>query len=292
MGLLARLRRRSGNRRMTPAVGCVTLRERLAHARAWCWGALRRGFPALLALVLAGGLVVGAIRVYRFATTSQRFAIRVVTLPKLRHARPAALLARLAIEPGTNIFRADLDELADRLEEDPWIARARVRRDLPSELIVSVVEREPAAVVVMSGLYLADAEGRVFKRALPGEGDGLPLLTGLERDAYAKDPSAAATRVRAALDAHREIARSAARDVAFSELHLEPGGGLTLYTLRGGTEIRLGRGDLTAKLARFGVVWRALGADRARARAIYLGEQSPDRVIVRLANLDREVVTQ
>ena len=278
--------RRAGNRRMTPAVGRPTLRERLAGALAATGRALRRSFPAFLALALAAGLVVGAVRVYRFATTSPRFAIKVITLPPLKHARVQTLLARLAIAPGTNIFRADLDELAARLEEDPWIARARVRRELPGEIIVSVTEREPAALVVMGGLYLADAQGRIFKRAQPGDGEGLPLITGLARDSYGEDPEAAAARVRGALEADREIRRSTiGQHVAFSELHLEEDGGLTLFTLRGGTEIRLGRGALADKLARFGVVWRALGADQGRARAIYLGDQSPDRVIVRLEPL-------
>ena len=90
--------RRAGNRRMTPAVGRLTLRERLAAARAWCWQATKRGFPALLALGLAAGLVVSAIQIYRFATTSPKFAVRVITLPPLKHARVAALLARGGVD--------------------------------------------------------------------------------------------------------------------------------------------------------------------------------------------------
>ena len=271
------------NRRMTPAVGRPTFRERLTRARGVLWRVLRRAFPALVALVLAAGLVVGAGFVYRFVTTSPKFAIRVIELPPLRHAKPQALLGRLGIKADTNIFRVDLDTLARRLEEEPWISWAHVRRELPDTITVEVGEREAAGLVVMGGLYLCDAEGRIFKRAAPADGDGLPVVTGLERDGYAADPATAQARVREALAAYQAFQHSAARQIAISEIHIDADDGVTLYTWEGGTEIRLGRGALVAKLERFGLVWQALGADTTRARAIYLGSTNLDRVIVRLA---------
>jgi cell division protein FtsQ len=268
---------------MTPPVGRPTLRERLVRMRGWIWRGLKRALPAMLALVLAGGVVTGALFVYRFVTTSPKFAIRVIELPPLKHARPQALLARMGIKSGTNIFRVDLDTLAHHLEEEPWISWAHVRRQLPDTITVEVGEREAAGLVVMGGLYLCDAEGRIFKHTSPGDGEGLPVVTGLERDGYAADPETAQAHVREALAAYQVFQHSAARQIAISEIHIDADEGVTLYTWEGGTEIRLGRGALEAKLQRFGLVWQALGADTARARAIYLGRSDLDRVIVRLA---------
>jgi cell division protein FtsQ len=46
-----------------------------------------------------------------------------------------------------NVVHADTGAIAGRLTADPWIASASVERDLPSTLIVHVIERDPVAVV-------------------------------------------------------------------------------------------------------------------------------------------------
>ena len=51
------------------------------------------------------------------------------------------------------------------LAAHPWIASARVRRELPSALAIEVTERRAVASALLGALYLLDAGGRPFKRA-------------------------------------------------------------------------------------------------------------------------------
>jgi hypothetical protein len=127
----------------------------------------------------------------------------------------------------------------------------------------------------------------VFKRARldAGEGEGLPIVSGLARDAYATDPADAAARVR---DALATLARwQDAGRPRIGELRLE-GERQTLFTYDDAIAIRLGAtaGErLAARLATFDAAWAALTPDeRDRARAIHLDQATrPDHVTVAFA---------
>jgi cell division septal protein FtsQ len=70
---------------------------------------------------------------------------------------------------------------------------------------------------------------------------------------------------------------------AIGEVHLDDDGGVVLFTTEQGVALRLGQGDLPAKLQRFDVVWQALGPRQMLARAVYLDNRTrPDRVTLKL----------
>ena len=113
------------------------------------------------------------------------------TSRRRRTSRAEALVARAAVPIGVNLFAIDRDEVARAVSQEPWVARAHVRRELPSTLVIDVVEREAACAVAFGALYLADADGNVFKRATPDEAASLPVVTGLGRDDYLAQPERA-----------------------------------------------------------------------------------------------------
>ena len=101
-----------------------------------------------------------------------------------------------AVEEGDRLLALDTDAIAARVAEHPWVAEARVSRQLPSGLNIEVTERRATAVALLGALYLLDDDGRPFKRATVAEADGLPVITGLERSQYVdhRQPSEAAYR--------------------------------------------------------------------------------------------------
>ena len=278
--------RRGNRRRATP------LRERLPELRRApgrfadaCGRALRRAAPALLLAAVGGAVGTAGWAGYRFATTSPRFAIETIEVEGATTLGPDGIRARIPVAPGDNVFRADLDAIEAALEREPWIADATVRRELPRTLVIEVVERRAAALVDLGGLYLADAEGHVFKRARfeDGEGGGLPVITGIGRDAYAADPAAAAARIRLGLATLAEW--NDPERPAVGEIRVDVGHGTTLYTYEDAVAIRLGDAEgerLAGRLDTFDAAWAALSADeRRRARAIHLDHDTrPDHVTV------------
>jgi hypothetical protein len=119
--------------------------------------------------------------------------------------------------------------------------------------------------------YLADADGHLFKRAAGTEGQGLPAITGLSRDAYrsAHDPTQIAHRIVAALDVLRSWTHDSERP-AMTEVQINPHGGFSLHGAH--LAIDLGEGRLAARLATFDAVWRSLSDDeRTHVTRIRLG---------------------
>jgi cell division septal protein FtsQ len=208
-----------------------------------------------------------------------------------------------------NIFGVPVDALSRRLTADPWIESAHVHRRLPDTLVVEVTERRAAAVVDLGAAYLADDDGRVFKRAdlARGEGAGLPVITGISRATYLRAPDEVAAEIRRGLDAsriyHGALTR-AERDTlwpftrflgdallitgprpALGEVYLHPRRGLTFLARDSGLIVRVGQGAATtlrARMRAFDAAWAALSDDeRSAARIVYADNSTrTDRVTV------------
>jgi len=254
---------------------------------------IRRAAPALAAVGLGAALLAGGALTVRWAMSSPRFALRDIAVTGNLRLGGDALLARAGVAEGENLFRLSTRAIERRLRASPWVVDAEVSRRLPDGLDIRIVERQPAALLVIdgAGLYLADAGGRPFKRAAvqEGEGAGLVVISGLDRRTVVERGADAEALVRHAL--HIAARWSGGERPPLGEIHLARRG-VTLHTLQGAVAIALGRpaaagGDeaLAATLRRFDAVWAALPpAERALARRINLDSPTrPDRVTVSLA---------
>jgi cell division protein FtsQ len=84
----------------------------------------------------------------------------------------AAAVVRIAgVGEGTNVFHLDPAAVETRLRSSPWVAEATVERDLPSTILIRIVEREPVARASIGGrMRIVAGDGTV----LPG-GDASDL---------------------------------------------------------------------------------------------------------------------
>jgi cell division protein FtsQ len=239
-------------------------------------------------LLLAGVAVVFGAAAYGghyYVTHSRHFAMRAVRVSPTAHVAAEALIARAGVPLGVNLFAIDRDEVARAISQEPWVARVHVRRELPSTLVLDVVERRPACAVALGALYLADGDGWLFKRASPDEAAALPVVTGLDRDEYVAEPERARAAIRQALAA---VAAWRARDGRdpIGEAHVDRIAGVTLYSERG-VGVRIGVVDdtLNDRLRRCDAVAKALQETGESARLIYVDNRArPDRVTVKLAS--------
>jgi len=205
---------------------------------------------------------------------SPRFQLTQIEIEPAQHVGREELLALAGVTPGDKLLSIDTDAVAARLASHPWVAAAQVKRHLPSVLQINLVERRAAAVASLGGLYLVDENGRPFKRARMDEADGLPVLTGISRDQYAKLPEASAAVFREVL-ALLDDYRSRPGRPALSEVSIDTYFGFSLIPLEGGAEIRIGRNEFSKKLAQFDQILEAMEKER-------LGGLSAVRVV----NLD------
>jgi cell division protein FtsQ len=248
-----------------------------------CGRALRRSLPALVGAGVLAAVGGSAWAGYRWVTTSPRFAIEQISVQGNHHLTADEIRAALPVHVGDNLFATSLGRVERSLRDNPWVADVELHRVLPHTISIEVREHQAAAVAELGGMYLVDAAGHAFKRAAEGsdEGAGLPVITGLDRDAYLADGEAIATQIRAALGALARWNAGAARP-AISELRLDTRGALALVVADRDTAIELGPidGTIGARMRTFDTAWGELAdSEREHARAIHLDSGS-DHVTV------------
>jgi cell division protein FtsQ len=250
-------------------------RARLAHAA-------RRVLPAAAALAAAVGLVAVA---WHGAVGGDLLRLREVRFEGLSRATADELLELSPVRPGDHLLLCDTAAVEAALRRHPWIVSAAVRRTLPPALVVQVSERRAAAVAELGGLYLVDERGEVFKRAVPGDGLDLPVISGIGREAWVERRAEVEPLLAGALSLlARWTERGLDRRAPVSEIHVDPEYGTTVWAGHDGLEVRLGRGDLPEKLERLGRVLSAIDAEGRRAQVLHLdNRRRPDWVAVRLA---------
>jgi cell division protein FtsQ len=127
------------------------------------------------------------------------------------------------IQPGTPLLQIDTDAVADRVAGIRRVASARVQREYPSTLRITVVERVPVVVKdYPDGPHLFDRDGVDFATAPPPP--GLPYIE-VDNPGPTDPPTMAALDVMTALrpEVVAQVSRIAAPSVASITLTLNDG---------------------------------------------------------------------
>jgi cell division protein FtsQ len=186
----------------------------------------------LIAWGAAGLLAYG---VADWAMARPAFALKnlTVTTP-VAHVTETQLRLVAEREIRGTFFTVDLARIQTSLEQLPWVAQARVERRWPDTLAVQLVEHQPLAR--WNDGALVSPEGRVFVAAVDRK---LPRFVG---------PDARAAEVVAAYARFGKTLAPLSQPV--QALALSPRGAWEIR-LANGTQIKLGRTDTEARLARF-----------------------------------------
>lgn len=243
--------------------------------------------PTVVALALLGG---AGWATWRHGVRGDLLRIRTISYEGTSRAAEAELRELSPVREGDHLLLADLSAMEAALARHPWIASVEVRRSLPPALAVEVEERRAVAAVDLGGLYLVDDRGRVFKRAAPGDGLDLPVLTGISREDWVSRRAEVEPLLAGALALlDRWAARGLAEARPVQGIHVDPDSGVTVFAGEAGLEVRLGTGDLEAKLDRLQRVLAALERDGQEAEVLHLdNRRRPDWVAVRLAGAQAE----
>lgn len=233
--------------------------------------------------VVAGGWV-GGQRAYAWALQSEKLALQTVTIDGNKHASTPELLKLAGLAVGQNLLALDPEVIQTAMSQHPWVRGVEVRRRFPHALNIRVEEHQPAAMVSLGDLYVVNEEGEPFKRLQAQDGVDLPLVTGVDREAFVSKRDETLVRLKRALDmAAAYEASVVSHGAPLSEVRLT-NGGVTLITGPSGQEIRMGDGATKEKLARLAKVRTELAHRGVRAGVIHLDNRSrPGWVAVKLA---------
>jgi len=252
---------------------------------------VRRGIRLLLgaakivaALGIAGVTIWAGGLAYRHATTSPYFGLETVRIEGASRLSEEEVIRVGRLDPGTNLFSIDVEDVALRLGSHPWIASAEVRRKLPDSVFVRLEERRAEMLVLFDVPYLVDDSGEIFKRWVPTDPIVTPLLTGLTREQLAADEEGVTETVRDAISMAKRYREAGLEGRAtLSEIHREVDGGFSMTLGDEPFYVRFGIGPYRTKLARLSTLLARMRRDGESPSVIYFdNEVRPDRVTVKV----------
>ena len=235
------------------------------------------GFSAVM-------LLVGGFFITQLLLASDLFRVDQVTIQGNHRVTDEHAVALSDIELGVNTFNLDLGLIGRKIEENPWVQQAQVQRIFPRQVVISLKERHPVAIINLGYLYYLDMQGEVFK--VLGADDSLdyPIVTGFDYDKARGHDVEYAQRLRQIVGLLTDLKE---RDLfcldQVSEIHHEEGGGLSLFTLEGGVKVKLGYADYSKKLNRLERIYAQL---QPKLQIIdYIDLNVDEKVIVRIERL-------
>ena len=135
----------------------------------------------LAAVVMAVVVLVGASGLVLLSPLA---GVRTIVVVGAGRTDQADVRAATGLAPGTPLVRVDAGEVAARVAALPWVRQARLQRRWPTTVVVSVDERQPAAVAPCKAsgeACLIDAGGRLLAASSddPEGAAALPQLVGI-----------------------------------------------------------------------------------------------------------------
>ncbi|HWP45911.1 MAG TPA: FtsQ-type POTRA domain-containing protein [Candidatus Limnocylindrales bacterium] len=193
-------------------------------------------------------LLMMALCVYLYMGNSPHFEVSSIKVKGNIFLSSSEVIKKAGIQLHTNILKIKPEEIKNRLDQEVWIKRATIRRELPNRIIIELQEREPFMIWVggtkQDGRrYLVDREGVLLKEVQEGEevARNLPIFTTSSLiPLTSRESEPEMVYVQKIIP---EIAKILQEDIflfkKIKEIHLSGTGSLTLVPDTGTPEIRV-----------------------------------------------------
>jgi cell division protein FtsQ len=250
-----------------------------------------RLFRRLMLLCKLGGLIGALLAVsaffmvvYAAVTQSDYFRTQTITVSGNSRLSAQAVIAQAHLAPGDNLLAVNLHLVRQRLLSHPWIAAARVSREIPETITIQIQEHVPLAVVDMGRRFLINTGGRIFKEQDSGDPQDLPVVTGMTYSdiSLGDDPLTAAMQAVVAVLSISRGRHGRLSSDAIAQLSYDAELGVTLMSDQ--RRFRLGFDAFEAKFDRLDRLVSYLIREKQWSRVKSVDVNDPDRVVVQLGS--------
>ena len=230
----------------------TNVRRRIKKTRGLKIQSLVAGLKVTVGALGLMALSLSFIFIHDVVTQCDFFRAKKITIAGLHRLSEQQVMQQSRIEPNANILSVNLELARKRLLRHPWIAEARVSRELPDTIVIVIREQEPLAVLDLGGKFIINTRGEVFKAWEQKDSNDLPLVTGLAFSDI-RLPMDNGSSAFEALMSLLELGRmdgGAMPNNRVRRIHVDPDLGLTLYAFNEKTVVKLGYRDFPEKLRR------------------------------------------
>ena len=242
----------------------------------------KRQSPFAISVLMAGLLIVMVLAVVGANLWKSELRIAEIRVNGNTIVPDKEILSLANIDAQQKLYSVDLQAAQSRVMQNAFIKTATVNREAPNVISITVRERIPIAAVVLDQIKYLDVEGVVLPSAHPDNIFDIPVLTGVFQPGdFAPGKQIAGSNVREALDilvTAQQLGDELYRRI--SEVHIENGKDIVLYTAEFGVPVIFGHDDAAAKLVKFDGFWSQFVHHRVAHELAYVDLRFEDQVVV------------
>jgi cell division protein FtsQ len=241
---------------------------------------------AKLFLLILIMLAASALFMVGYAAVTQTSYLRTheIEIDGARRLSRTEILKQAGIQPGDNLLAINLRLVRKRLLAHPWISKARVARQIPETIRITVTEHKPLAVLDLGRKFLLNHHGRIFKENGRNDPKGLPLVTGIAYADISLGDDALTKPMRTVVKILQMSKKknSILPYVEIRRLHMDPQMGVTLKVWKEKREIKLGSSRFEYKFKRLKKLLPHLKYNKNWNGFRAVDVNNPDRIVVLL----------
>jgi len=181
------------------------------------------------------------------------------------------------------MYEIDLFEVRERVLSQPFIKSVSINRQFPEAIRISVRERVPIALLNCGQLRYVDAEGFLLPYIETSVKLDLPVISGIEGLQEKRIGEAASNdelfQAIALLESAQEIDTTLYHFI--SEVNMNKGQDITLYSADAGVPIILGRQEISKKLLTLQSFWNNFVKTENSGKMQYVDLRYNDQVVVK-----------
>ena len=193
------------------------------------------------------------------------------------------ILSLANIAKDEKLYSVDLLAAQQRVLQNAFVRSAAVNREAPNRISITIEERVPIAAVILDKMEYLDADGVALPPVRSSSIFDLPVLTGVFQPAdFVTGKRTRRSDVIEALEilgTARQIGDALYRRI--SEVHVESGKDIVLYTAEFGVPVIVGHGDAAEKLVKFDGFWKQIVLHQGADRLEFVDLRFEDQVVVR-----------
>jgi cell division protein FtsQ len=223
---------------------------------------------------------------YAAVTHTDYFRIEAIKVSGLSRLTEAAILTQAKIRTGDNLLAVNLGLVRKRLLAHPWIATARVAREIPGTIRIEITENQALAVLDLGRKFLINTNGRVIKERSPDDPQNLPLVSGITYADMSLGEDALSPAMTAVVQVLQtsQAQNSAIPYAQIQEVTMDPGMGVALTAWQDQRRIKLGFAPFESKYQRIKRLLPYLRHSSTWQGFDTIDANNPDRIVVQLGS--------
>ena len=219
---------------------------------------------------------------YDVLTQCEYFTTQKIAVSGQIRLSPRQVQNQALVHEGINLLSINLTTSRKRLLAHPWIKQAKVRRELPDQIQITIEEHRPLAILDLGRNFLINTDGEIFKAHTDKDPQDLPLITGLKLSQLnlpgdpKSEPFEAVMKV---LEIGQQPG-SVLPNHVIRRIQVDTNTGLTLYAFDQFKAIDIGYDNYPAKFGRLRNVLYYLRRNEAIADFVWIDLNNLKRVVI------------